>query len=80
MSDGKFYSREDMANAFKIAQHSDFSPTQIQRMIDQADRDGSSRDYGDGYMIYRVGQNLYRGTVAGKAVSVTLEPYRGHLG
>jgi hypothetical protein len=75
MENGKLYSREDMINAFKLAQHADFSPTQIARMVDQADANGQSRDYGDGYMIYRIGQNLYRGTVAGKPVTFDLSTW-----
>lgn len=63
MEDGKLYSREDMINAFKATNHADFTRTQIERMVSEADANGQSRNHGDGYMIYCVGQNLYRGTV-----------------
>jgi len=69
-TEGRLYSAEDMVNAFMWTQHADFSRTQVQRMLAQAERDGQSKDYGDGYMIYREGVNLFRATVAGRPVTV----------
>jgi len=68
---GALYSEEDVVNAFMVAQHADFSRTQVQRMVADAKRNGQSRDYGDGYNIYRVGVNLFRATVEGRPVSVS---------
>ena len=69
MGDGtmSLYSRDEIAIRFLDAQRADFSMTQVQRMITQADRDGQSKDFGDGYNIYRIG-NLYRATVAGREI------------
>jgi hypothetical protein len=66
-TEGRLYSEADVVDAFLDAQHADFSRTQVQRMVRDADRNGQSRDYGDGYMIYRTDAG-YRATVAGQSI------------
>jgi hypothetical protein len=48
----KRYTEDEIVTAFLIAQHADFSRRQIESMVRDAKRDGRSRDFGDGYMIY----------------------------
>lgn len=66
-TEGKLYSKDDVVDAFLDAQRADFSRTQVQRMVRDADRNGASRDYGDGYMVYKVADG-YRATVNGRAI------------
>jgi len=59
------FTATDAIENFLEAQHSDFNRAQAVRMIAQADSEGASRDYGDGYNIIRV-DNWYSVQVAGK--------------
>jgi hypothetical protein len=59
------FSAEQAVNAFMDAQHADFTRTQVQRMIRQAQEHGSSANYGDGYNIIRT-DNFYQVQIAGK--------------
>ena len=61
------YNQADVVEAFMDAQRADFTTSQVQQMVRDADRNGQSRDFGDGYMIYRVAGG-YRATVNGRAI------------
>jgi hypothetical protein len=59
------FTATDAIENFLDAQRADFTRTQAQRMVAEADRDGASRDFGDGYNIIRDG-NSYQVQVRGR--------------
>jgi len=52
MDEATRYGESEITDAFLEAQHADFSRSQIERMVADAKRNGQSRDFGDGYMIF----------------------------
>lgn len=47
------YSLTEAVEAFIDNQRADFTRTQVERMVRQAERNGATRDDGDGYNIVR---------------------------